>query len=102
MADAEVPGAVGLTAYRVVQEALTNAARHAPGSTASVVVELVGGELRVVVRNTAGGPPRGGGGGGHGLPGMRERVAVHGGSLTAVPTEDGGFEVRAAVPVVRR
>ncbi|MGM1062922.1 sensor histidine kinase [Saccharothrix sp. Mg75] len=101
VADVEVPGAVGLTAYRVVQEALTNAGRHAPGSDASVLVELVDGELRVAVRNTAGGPSRGGGGG-HGLRGMRERVAVHGGSLTAVPTEDGGFEVRAAIPVVRR
>ncbi|MEU4739418.1 histidine kinase [Actinosynnema sp. NPDC023658] len=98
--DAEVPEAVGLTAYRIVQEALTNAGRHAPGSTTSVAVELVGSDLHVVVRNTAGGPSRGGGGG-HGLRGMRERVAVHGGSLTAGPTGDGGFEVRAVVPVGR-
>ncbi|MCE6998045.1 histidine kinase [Saccharothrix sp. S26] len=98
VADAEVPPAVGLTAYRIVQEALTNAGRHAPGSTTAVTVDLVGGELRVVVRNTAGGPSRGGGGG-HGLKGMAERVAVHGGSLTAGPTADGGFEVVATVPV---
>ncbi|QQQ75599.1 two-component sensor histidine kinase [Saccharothrix sp. 6-C] len=99
--DAEVPGAVGLTAYRIVQEALTNAGRHAPGSTTSVAVDLVDDELRVVVRNTVGGPSLGGGGG-HGLRGMRERVAVHGGSLTAEPTSDGGFAVRATVPVGRR
>ncbi|WP_367135508.1 sensor histidine kinase [Saccharothrix sp. HUAS TT1] len=99
--DAEVPEAVGLTAYRIVQEALTNAGRHAPGATTSVTAELVRDELRVVVRNTAGGPSRGGGGG-HGLRGMGERVAVHGGSLTAGPTEDGGFEVRAVIPVGRR
>ncbi|MFI9010037.1 sensor histidine kinase [Actinosynnema sp. NPDC053489] len=97
---AEVPPAVGLTAYRVVQEALTNAGRHAPGSATSVAVDLVDGEVRVVVRNAAGGPSLGGGGG-HGLTGMRERVAVHGGSLTAEPTADGGFEVRAAIPVGR-
>ncbi|QFZ23109.1 sensor histidine kinase [Saccharothrix syringae] len=96
----EVPGAVGLTAYRVVQEALTNAERHAPGSSTSVSVGFEGGELRVVVRNTAGGPSRGGGGG-HGLRGMRERVAVHGGEVTAGPTGDGGFEVRAVIPAGR-
>lgn len=98
--DAEVPEAVGLTAYRVVQEALTNAGRHAPGSTASVTADLVDDELRVVVRNTAGGPSLGGGGG-HGLRGMRERVAVHGGTMTAGPTADGGFEVAATIPVGR-
>ncbi|MFD7655050.1 sensor histidine kinase [Actinosynnema sp. NPDC059797] len=98
--DVEVPEAVGLTAYRVVQEALTNAARHAPGSTTSVEVGFEAGGLRVVVRNTAGGPSRGGGGG-HGLRGMRERVAVHGGSVAAGPTDDGGFEVRATIPVER-
>ncbi|MER5266654.1 histidine kinase [Actinosynnema sp. NPDC002837] len=99
--DAEVPEAVGLTAYRIVQEALTNAGRHAPGATTSVTVYLVDDALRVVVRNAAGGPSLGGGGG-HGLRGMRERVAVHGGSLTAGPTADGGFEVRAIVPVGQR
>ncbi|GGP83466.1 sensor histidine kinase [Saccharothrix coeruleofusca] len=101
VARVEVPEAVGLTAYRVVQEALTNAARHAPGSEVSVRVDDVGGALEVVVRNTAGGPSRGGGGG-HGLAGMRERVGVHGGSVSAGPTDDGGFEVRARIPVGER
>jgi signal transduction histidine kinase len=96
LSDAEVPEAVGLTAYRIVQEALTNAARHAPGSTVSVRVRREADELAVLVRNTPGGPSSGGGGG-HGLAGMRERVAVHGGRLTAEPTPDGGFEVRARI-----
>ncbi|WP_121009060.1 sensor histidine kinase [Saccharothrix australiensis] len=101
VADVAVPSAVGLTAYRVVQEALTNAGRHAPGSSVSVVVSVVDGALEVFVRNTAGGPSTGGGGG-HGLVGMRERVAVHGGSLDASSTEDGGFAVRARIPLGER
>ncbi|MBB5955257.1 signal transduction histidine kinase [Saccharothrix tamanrassetensis] len=101
VADVEVPSAVGLTAYRVVQEALTNAGRHAPGSSVSVVVSLVDDALEVFVRNSAGGPSSGGGGG-HGLVGMGERVAVHGGSLDASSTEDGGFAVRARIPLGER
>ncbi|MEO6086968.1 MAG: histidine kinase [Umezawaea sp.] len=94
----DVPESVGLTAYRMVQEALTNAARHAPGSTVSVELRVVDGVLEVLVRNTPGGASVGGGGG-HGLAGMRERVAVHGGALSAGPTDGGGFEVRARIPV---
>ncbi|WP_090048585.1 sensor histidine kinase [Lentzea fradiae] len=94
----DVPEAVGLTAYRVVQEALTNATRHAPGSKASVHVHREGDALDVLVVNTAGGPSRGGGSG-QGLVGMRERVAVHGGTLTVKSTEDGGFLVRARIPL---
>lgn len=94
----DVPEAVGLTAYRLVQEAITNAQRHAPGSAVSVHVHRDGDELEVVVRNTAGGPSLGGGGG-RGLTGMRERVAVHGGTLTVKSTDDGGFAVRARIPL---
>ncbi|MEU7479055.1 histidine kinase [Lentzea sp. NPDC042327] len=94
----DVPEAVGLTAYRIVQEALTNATRHAPGSKASVHVHKRDGQLDVLVRNTAGGPSRGGGSG-QGLIGMHERVAVHGGTLTVKSTEDGGFLVRARIPL---
>ncbi|GHH47011.1 sensor histidine kinase [Lentzea cavernae] len=94
----DVPEAVGLTAYRIVQEALTNATRHAPGSKATVHVRRDGDRLDVLVRNTAGGPSRGGGSG-QGLVGMRERVAVHGGTLTVKSTEDGGFLVRARIPL---
>ena len=98
MPELDLPQAVGLTAYRIVQEALTNATRHAPGSGAVVVLRLADGALEVLVRNTRGGTSLGGGGG-HGLAGMRERVAVHGGSVTAGPTEDGGFEVLARIPL---
>lgn len=94
----DVPEAVGLTAYRIVQEALTNATRHAPGSKASVHVHRNEGQLDVLVINTAGGPSMGGGSG-QGLVGMRERVAVHGGTLTVKSTEDGGFMVRARIPL---
>jgi signal transduction histidine kinase len=94
----DVPEAVGLTAYRIVQEALTNATRHAPGSRASVHVHKNEGQLDVVVINTAGGPSMGGGSG-QGLVGMRERVAVHGGTLTVKSTESGGFLVRARIPL---
>ncbi|MCR3752843.1 sensor histidine kinase [Lentzea californiensis] len=94
----DVPEAVGLTAYRIVQEALTNATRHAPGSKASVHVHEDEGVLEVLVINTAGGPSRGGGSG-QGLVGMRERVAVHGGTLTVKSTEAGGFMVRARIPL---
>ncbi|WP_434438950.1 sensor histidine kinase [Lentzea sp. E54] len=94
----DVPEAVGLTAYRIVQEALTNATRHAPGSKASVHVHQNDGALDVVVINTAGGPSMGGGSG-QGLVGMRERVAVHGGTLTVKATENGGFMVRARIPL---
>ncbi|MET9627103.1 histidine kinase [Lentzea sp. NPDC006480] len=94
----DVPEAVGLTAYRIVQEALTNATRHAPGSKASVHVHKNEGQLDVLVINTAGGPSMGGGSG-QGLVGMRERVAVHGGTLTVKSTEDGGFMVRARIPL---
>jgi signal transduction histidine kinase len=94
----DVPESVGLTAYRVVQEALTNAARHAPGGVVSVVLRVVDDDLEVLVRNTPGGASLGGGGG-HGLSGMGERVAVHGGELSAGPTADGGFEVRARIPL---
>ncbi|MEU5694157.1 histidine kinase [Actinosynnema sp. NPDC020468] len=99
VADVEVSEAVGLTAYRVVQEALTNARRHAPGAPVSVLVTAADGVVDVVVRNGAGGPSLGGGGG-HGLAGMRERVAVHGGSVEA-GARDGGFEVRAWIPLER-
>ena len=94
----DVPEAVGLTAYRIVQEALTNAARHAPGGAVVVELRQVDNGLEVVVRNTPGGPSSGGGSG-HGLAGMRERVSVHGGRLTTGPTEDGGFEVWAWIPL---
>ncbi|MFC5654937.1 sensor histidine kinase [Streptomyces nogalater] len=92
------PG-VELSAYRIVQEALSNALRHAPGSRVRVEVGHLPEGLRLVVDNT---PPRHPAppspGAGHGLLGMRERVAMLGGRLTAGGTEGGGFSVTAFLP----
>jgi signal transduction histidine kinase len=94
---APLPAGVDLAAYRIVQESLTNARRHAPG--AAVEVELGYGEemLRLRVRDDGPGPS--GGKGGHGLVGMRERAAAAGGSLRTGPRESGGFEVEADLPL---
>jgi signal transduction histidine kinase len=98
--DAEVPDAVGLTGFRVVQEALSNALRHAPGSAITVTVTDDGHDLRVSVSNTA--PARSDEptpGAQLGLAGIRERVAAIGGTVTAGPTPDGGFTLTATLPV---
>jgi signal transduction histidine kinase len=94
-----VPPGVGLCAYRIVQESLSNAGRHAPGAAISVVVREEPLTVRVKVTNgpATASPPRAGGTG-HGLAGMRERVAVLGGTLDAGPEADGGFAVRAVLP----
>jgi signal transduction histidine kinase len=90
-----VTPAVGLTVYRVVQEALTNVARHAgPGATARVEIDSVSDELVVTVTNT--GTASAGAGPGRGLTGMRERVEAIGGTLHAGPV-DGGWQVDAKV-----
>lgn len=100
-----VPDAlVGLTVYRVVQESLSNIARHAPGSAAFVAMDRApGGAITVEVRNGAAPGIRSPHAepGGHGLRGMRERVALVGGTMDAAPTADGGFIVRARIPAVR-
>jgi signal transduction histidine kinase len=95
-----VPSGVGLTAYRVVQEALTNVVRHAPGAVATVVVEYTPESLRVEVGNTepllpaAPGPA-----GGRGLIGLRERLAVYGGTLHAQARPGAGYRVEASIPM---
>jgi signal transduction histidine kinase len=99
-----LPEGVDLSAYRIVQEALSNAMRHAPGSQVRVEVAYRGDGLAIEVRNDAVAPVLVGSGtrdagGGHGLVGMRERAAMLGGSLDAGPTEDGGFLVSAVLPV---
>jgi signal transduction histidine kinase len=78
----------------VVQEALTNAVKHAPGSCVSLAVTVVDGAVRVSVRNSAGTAPAAApAGAGQGLVGMRQRVELYDGSLTAGPTDDGGYAV---------
>jgi signal transduction histidine kinase len=90
-----VPETVGLAAYRIVQEALANAARHAPGGPVQVEGRGFPDRLALTVRNRRTGPA--GTGGGHGLIGMRERVALLGGELTAEPDRF-DFVVRATLP----
>ncbi|HET8640917.1 MAG TPA: sensor histidine kinase [Pseudonocardiaceae bacterium] len=98
-----VPDGVQLSAYRIVQEALTNVARHAGAAPCRVVVEAGGGEVRVEVTDRGPGPPPGWdrAGGRHGLIGMRERVALYGGTFTAGPGTAGGFTVTARLPYGR-
>jgi signal transduction histidine kinase len=115
---------VDLTAYRIVQESLTNVLRHAGPATAAVDISVVDDTLTVEVTDTGGGNARVDGdgaarsraggngaggiraggireGGGHGLAGMRERVTALGGSLAAGPRPEGGFAVSATLPVHR-
>jgi signal transduction histidine kinase len=98
-----LPAAVELTVFRIVQEALTNALRHAgPGARVALVLRYRPGLVRVEVTDDGGGALVGASprqaGSGHGLVGMRERVAVHGGSFTAGPRLGGGWDVTAEVP----
>lgn len=93
-----VPPGVELAAYRIVQEALTNAIRHAHARRATVRIGVDGGSLHVVVTDDGSGQTGGRGGGGHGLVGMRERVAVYGGTLDVGPGPGGGFRVDATLP----
>jgi signal transduction histidine kinase len=85
--------------YRVVQESLTNAAKHAPGAAVTVRLAHLDTETTVTVTNKpAANQPAANGQGGHGLTGLRERVRLAGGTLGAGPTADGGFEVQARLP----
>ena len=111
---APLPAEVDLAAYRIVQEALTNSARHSAGSTATVRISQRSGGLLVEVTDNGKGRPGGSGSGsrtgpgpgsrtgsGHGIAGMTERAKVLGGTLRAGPRPDGGFEVQAWLPVDR-
>ncbi|MEU2072589.1 sensor histidine kinase [Streptomyces sp. NPDC013489] len=102
----DVPQAVDLSAYRIVQEALANVVRHAPGASTRVSVRADGGWLTVLVVNgpsaeAGSGVERGASGTGHGLVGMRERVRLTGGSLDTGPLPDGGFRVAARLPLTQ-
>ncbi|MFG3531162.1 sensor histidine kinase [Streptomyces sp. NPDC047917] len=96
---AESTGSADLVAYRIVQEALTNALKYAHGSRTSVQVQHGGGGITVEVGTDGSGSPAASlGGSGRGLAGLRERVAVLGGDFDAEPQTDGGFVVRARIP----
>ncbi|MBB5777474.1 sensor histidine kinase [Nonomuraea jabiensis] len=100
----ELDPGVELAAYRIIQEALTNARRHAPGAAVDVELDYTGPGLRLLVRDNGPGPsnaeggPSGGPNGGHGLSGMRERAAAVGGELRTGPAQGGGFLVEARLP----
>ena len=87
----QVPSGVAVCAYRIVQESLSNASQHAPGAAVTVSVDH---DADAVLLRVANGP-----GPGHGLAGMRERVALPGGSLAAGPASGGGFVVSAVLPL---
>ena len=101
-----LPDGVDLSAYRIVQEALSNAMRHAPGAAVEVKLYYGDAALVVEVRNecppgyrTAETQDGAGEGGGHGIIGMRERATMLGGNLQAAPTEKGEFLVTAVLPL---
>jgi signal transduction histidine kinase len=97
---APLPAGVDLCAYRIVQESLTNALKHAGPAHAEVVLRYEPRSLDVEVRDDGRGPAAANGdGSGHGLIGMRERVALYGGALQTGAREGGGFEVRAHLPL---
>jgi signal transduction histidine kinase len=93
-----LPAGVDLTAYRIVQEALTNTLKHAGPAHACVTVEYRPGEVRLQVSDDGRGVSATAPDGGHGLLGMRERVGVYGGTLRAGPATGGGFSVVATLP----
>lgn len=116
---ARIPAGIEAAGYRIIQEGLTNARTHAPGSSVHVAIERGDDSLMLRIVNDAGRPPtapadspdgldsgpsgapRAGGADvtGHGLIGMRERVRLYGGTVVAGPTPDGGFSVAARLPV---
>ncbi|MEV8324380.1 histidine kinase [Kitasatospora sp. NPDC056731] len=112
-----LPGGVDVTAYRIIQEALTNALKHGDGVTAEVTVRYADHYLRVEVLNSGpsvlagapaapaqpagAAPARTADGAGRGLLGLRERVAVYGGDLDARRRLGGGYRVRARIPLDR-
>jgi signal transduction histidine kinase len=94
----QLPAGVDLTAYRLVQEGLTNAIKHARAEHAEVLVRYGGGRVELTVSDDGRGDGDGVKGG-NGLVGMRERVSVYGGELEAGPRPEGGFRLRATLPV---
>jgi signal transduction histidine kinase len=99
-----LPSGIELAAYRVVQEALTNTVKHAAGASAAVTVDYAATHLRVEVTDTGGTPgtSRTTGsatGAGRGLIGLRERLAVYGGTLRTGPHRADGYRITALIPL---
>jgi signal transduction histidine kinase len=94
-----LPSGADLSAYRIVQEALTNTLKHANATRASVLVRYARDQLELEVCDDGRGRLAGGDGGGRGIIGMRERATLYGGDLQAGPAPGGGFAVRARFPI---
>ena len=95
-----VPMAVGLSTYRIVQEALTNTLKHAGPVKAEVLLRYAPGTIEIECRDGGGSVPvPAGANGGHGLLGMRERATLLGGAVAAGARPDGGFQVKARLPL---
>jgi signal transduction histidine kinase len=94
-----LPAAVDVSAYRIVQEALTNVLKHAGPAHAEVAVGCADGAVTIEVTDDGPGVTAAAGAGGQGLAGMRERVAIFGGELRAGPRPGGGYAVRARLPL---
>lgn len=97
---AQLPGSVDVAAYRIVQEALTNARRHAPGAEVDVEMSYRDDALHVRIRDYGPGVVNGTPAAGHGLTGMRERAALAGGTFSSGPAVGGGFEVVVTLPSI--
>jgi signal transduction histidine kinase len=95
-----LPPGIDLSAYRIVQEGLTNALKHARASHAEVTVRYAPDEVGIEVRDDGtGATPSDGHGHGHGLIGIRERVKLYGGEMTAGTTNGGGFTLSTRLPL---
>ena len=94
-----VPAGLDIAAYRIVQESLTNVAKHAAGATVTATIRYGSHHLEIEVVNAGGRPLPAVSGSGQGLIGMRERVALFGGTLDAAHRSDGGFTVHARLPL---
>ena len=97
----ELSPGVDLSAYRIIQEGMTNALKHSKGAHAEVVIRYVDSSVQLEISDDGLGSTNGDGNG-HGLVGMRERVALYGGTLEAGPRDGGGFVLRAKLPVEAR
>lgn len=98
-----LPSGAGLAAYRIVQESLTNTRKHAgPRASATVTLRYREDALTLTITDDGRGAAAVADGPGHGLTGMRERIALYGGTLTAGPGPGGGYEVTAVLPVTAR
>ena len=94
-----LPAGVDLTAYRLVQEALTNTVKHAGARTAQVKIRHTASHVEVEVCDDGRGVVNGDSDGGHGLTGIAERVSIYHGDLEVGPLDDGGFRLWARLPV---